>query len=487
MRHVRFFKNLELALLLFFFALYSPTKALGAKDSSEEKSYHDKIEAVLKKSKIPKSELGIYIAQGFEDKEAIYQLNENKMMIPASVTKLITAAATLQAFPPGTKIKTQLLSPGNITDGTLRGDLYLKGAGDPSFVSESMWFLVNHFLRSGIKKVEGQILVDDSLFDKMRFDESRQKVRVDRAYDAPTGAMSFNWNSVNIFVRPAAKAGEKAQVFADPENDYIRLTAKVTTVAAGKSTDIDIDRKKENSFAGDHIIVSGQIAVDAKEFVAYKNITQPDVWSGHNLKSFLSQRGIQVTGSVGTATTPASAKLLAEYESKPIEHILADMNKFSNNYVAEMLVKLISSQTESPATLKTGLQGLSKVMTTLNISNKDYEIYNPSGLTRNNRITAQALWKVVHYMRDQFQYQPEYVTSLPIAGIDGTMKKRLKGTKGERWVRAKTGFLTDVVSLAGYLGRPDGDIIPFVMMFNGKSDENSVRALYDQILLALLE
>jgi D-alanyl-D-alanine carboxypeptidase/D-alanyl-D-alanine-endopeptidase (penicillin-binding protein 4) len=139
--------------------------------------------------------------------------------------------------------------------------------------------------------------------------------------------MSFNWNSVNIFVRPT-KAGQAASVFLDPENSYTQLINKVKT-SKGSGQNIIVDRSAQKK--SNQITVSGSIGESNSEVVIYKNITQPDLWAGENLKSFLNQRQVVLTGEVKNCATPAKAKVLAESESKPIEHILADMNKFSNN------------------------------------------------------------------------------------------------------------------------------------------------------------
>jgi serine-type D-Ala-D-Ala carboxypeptidase/endopeptidase (penicillin-binding protein 4) len=299
--------------------------------------------------------------------------------------------------------------------------------------------------------------------------------------------MSFNWNSVNIFVRPGKKSGEAAQVFADPENEYIRLRANVRTVGKGEKNEIIVEREENKQGDGDLVTVNGKIAEGAAEVVVYKNITQPDIWSGYNLKAFLRQRGIEVRGKVHSGKAPDDAKVLAEQESKPIELMLADMDKFSNNYVAEMLTKNIGAKVQPPGTIPKGVEVIRDQLLKIGLQASEFDIVNPSGLTRENRFTARSLWKVTHYLKDQFQYNPEFISSLPIAGIDGTLKKRMKGTVAERWVRAKTGLMTGIVSLAGYAGRKDGSVLPFVMMYNGSADESSVRSLYDKICVTLAE
>ncbi len=469
---------------LFKFLLFSIfCSSSFANKNPQFDSLKNGVQKYIKSTSISEKDWSLYITTHEGDhSEVILDINSKKKMIPASVTKILTAATTLDAFPPGYKFKTQLLKDTDhkmTNDGVLKGSIYLKGGGDPSFVSENMWFLVNAFLRNGIKKIEGDIVVDDSLFDSIRFDGSRQENRVDRAYDAPVGAMSFNWNSVNIFVRPGVK-GSLAQVFLDPNNSYLKLN-NTTVTTSGNDQSIIADRKNNL------ISVSGKIGADAKEVIIFKSITEPELWAGENLKSFLKQRSIEVTGEVKSGSSPAKSEVLAESESKPIETVLADMNKFSNNYVAEMLTKNIASQNKTPGTLSQGIKTINEHMRKLDVPIDQYEIYNPSGLTRDNKMSSFALWKVLEHLKNNFRVYPEFLTSLPISGIDGTLKKRMKNSPAERWVRAKTGFLTGVVSLAGYAGRSDGRVFTFSFIYNGSLDEARIRNTFDQILIHLVK
>ena len=176
----------------------------------------DSLSVVLKKFDIDPSHLSLEVKVDDDDYLA---LNQFEKKIPASVSKMLTSYAVLSRFPLGSKFLTRVYSDQN--------NIYLKGGGDPSFVSENLWYMVNELTRRNLRTISGDIIVDDSLFDKVRFDESRESQRVDRAYDSPVGAMSFNWNAVNVFVKPT-RSGEKAQVVVDPENDFYELTPKET-------------------------------------------------------------------------------------------------------------------------------------------------------------------------------------------------------------------------------------------------------------------
>lgn len=483
---IRFF---EFRLVCFVLACLFGTSSVKAakKEAVWQNDLKSKLENEIKKARIQNSDISVLVKTGEgEDEKIIYALNADKLMSPASVTKLATGAAALAAFPPGTTFKTKLASAADIEKGILKGDLYMVGDGDPSFVSETLWFLVNVFTRTGVTTIEGDIAVDDSKFDHLRYDPSRSPERVDRAYDAPVGAMSFNWNSVNVFVRPGKKVGDEAEVFIDPPNDYIRLIGKVTTASGGSKDGLNVSRVEAKEFWGDVISVSGKIGINLKEAVVFKNVTSPDLWSGANLKAFLKQRGIEVKGKIKNAKVPPSARVLAEADGKTMELILGDMNKFSNNFVAEMIAKNLAATRKTPGTVAEAMKAIDDYLLSLKIPRDQFKLENPSGLSRENRLSSTALVRILEEMKHNFQYQPEFLMSLPIAGVDGTLKSRLKDKKSMRWVRAKTGSINNVVSLAGYAGQKQGYVMSFSFIYNGSSDEGSIRALFDKMAAALV-
>lgn len=422
---------------------------------------------ILRKYKIDPTDVSLQILNG--DSE-VYALNANHKKVPASVTKLLTAFAVLRRLPLGQKFYTRLYLDGK--------DLYLVGGGDPSFVSENMWYLVNEFYRTGVKSVRN-IIVDDSRFDRVRFDSSRQDKRVDRAYDSPVGAMSFNWNAVNVYVAPE-KAGEKARVSVDPESDYYSLVNSTRTVSGRTKKELVVSISNKERI----ITVSGDVSADADEKAIFKSVSEPDIWAGTNLAAFLKQRGIQTTGKVSSGKVPDDAELVATYESKNLAYILSDMNKFSNNFVAEMLTKNMAAlETESGATLARGVEMIRTELGRINIAPTEMKVINPSGLTRDNSFSAASLNKVLLDVQKDFSIYPTFLDGLPIAGIDGTLKRRMKKTSAEGWVRAKTGYLDGVVSLAGYAGRRDGNVLTFSFLYNGPRNEANVREAFDQLII----
>jgi D-alanyl-D-alanine carboxypeptidase/D-alanyl-D-alanine-endopeptidase (penicillin-binding protein 4) len=458
-------------------------------DAATDAALTSRLKSAVKASGFKDGEIGLWVGiNGSEGLETLFSQGGDRLMLPASLSKIMTASAVMDVLRPDFKFKTMLLGTNLIENGKLKGPLYLKGGGDPSFVSENMWFLVNELTRAGITSIDGDIVVDDSRFDKIRFGDDRQEERVDRAYDAPIGAMSLNWNSVSVYARPGDKVGDKLKVFVDISSPYIKLKNETRTAVAGHGKTIEVERSSEKDFNGDVITVSGALALDQPEAVVYKSISQPDLFSGYALLEFLGQRGITVKGAVRNGDAPANATVLATEESKPLSLIVADMAKWSNNYVAEMLVKNLSVEKgNQPGTMASGLVQVRGYLENLGFKSGEYEFLNAAGFTRKNRLSPMQLGRVLEHVHDDFRLFPEFVTALPIAGIDGTLRKRMKNSAAEHWVRAKTGLLNGAVGLAGFAGQPNGKVMTFAFIYNGSGREDKARAFFDHLAAVLVE
>ena len=439
------------------------------------------LEELVSKSSIDKKTIGV-VVKDLKRGNILYEINGNKPRTPASLTKLITAYGVLKGIPRELKFVTRLLSPAKTNGKELHGDLYLVGGGDPSFVSESMWKLVNNFKRTGIIRVRGDIIVDDSLFDYIRY--GRDSQGVDRAYDAPVSAMSFNWNSVNVYIRPS-KIGLAPLVFADPKNEFIEVVNQAKTVS-GRARKIVVRRIEVESKGSykNRLLVTGQVGLQREELVIYKSVTRPSLWSGYNLKAFLEREGISVGGRVKRGGVSPEARQLASVESEPISTCVAKMMKFSNNYISGMLTKYLAVQNNKLGNMNEGLKILSGLLVDLGFTN--FVIESSSGLSRRNKLRPMDVSRLLDISFTDFTLFPEFISSLPISGIDGTLKKRLQSKSA--WVRAKTGLLAGVVGLAGYAGSKRGTPKSFVFIYNGKSHRaTDAKSLFDRMALRLVD
>lgn len=447
-------------------------------DAWKEKA-QSAVDKVIAEYKIPKDNFAIWVSY----KDEVVGLNESKMFVPASISKIPTALTFFNEKSMSDYFHTWIYKTGEIKDGTLKGDLYLKGGGDPSFVNESMWLMINELKRTGIQSIDGNLYVDESYFDSDYYSQGRQTKRVDRAYDAPVSALSFNWNSISIYIRPGAKVGDPARVFTDPELPTIKIVNKAKT-GKGKKDDLRVDRE----FKGDEMIikVAGEVSHLTQEKAFYKSIGDAALWTGLNFKEFLNKAGIKYSGTVAKKVVPDNADQLVEYDSWDMARILAALSKFSNNFVAEMLTKHLGKngrQPASPANIDDGLKKISEYLKSNGWADSDYVFVNPSGFTHENKMRADRLGQLLASSAQNFKMAPEFMSSLPISGTDGTLRERLRQVMREK-VRAKTGYMNGVVSLAGYLEpRKEKDPITFVFFYNGSyKHDYEVRALFDKIL-----
>lgn len=446
------------------------------------------------KSGLRPEELGIWVAAVGEGPDhLVFEHNSEKSFIPASLSKIPTGAAALSLLPSAHKFKTMfaieksaLLANQTVAGGVLKGALYFVGGGDPSFVSENLWFLVNELSRTGLKVVEGDLVVDDSLFDSVRYDGDRQEQRVDRAYDAPIGALSLNWNAITTWVRPGQANGDPAEVTLDVNSSFFDLKNKVKT--SGKVNAVAVERlRTEDPTKGEVVVASGTIGSGQPEKAFYKSIREPALVAGHAAVIFLKQRGIEVKGRVRSGRAPDGVATVASVDSKPIQAVVADMLKWSNNYVAEMLVKNLAANSdapERPATMSTGLKRVREwIEQRAGLKSGEYEYVNAAGLTRVNRFSPRQIGQMLLTVQHDFRVFPEFLAALPIGGTDGTLRSRMKnGAVSGGSIRAKTGLLDGVVGLAGFSGNVDGAIHSFVCIFNGPpSREAAARALFDRI------
>lgn len=410
----------------------------------------------------------------------IAEHNSDKLFVPASLSKIPTALAFLSQTTMDEKFKTWIYHTGEIKNGVLHGDLYLKGGGDPTFVTESMWVMVNELLRSDFRKIQGQVFVDDSFFDDDYYSEGRQKKRVDRAYDAPVSALSFNWNAISIYVRPGQKPGDPARVYTDPDLPIVKIKNKAKTVS-GDKTDLQVQRILKN---GDLIVeVGGKISTSKDEKAFYKSIGDAALWTGANFKKMLNQVGINYQGSIKKGITPEKAVQLVEHKSWSLPEVLAAMAKFSNNFVAEMITKHLGKKQGMPGNIDDGLAKIVSFLKKNKWPADQFVFENPSGFTRNNKMRADLLGRLLVSARKNFDSSPEFMAALPISGTDGTLKSRMKQAMRGK-VRAKTGYLSGVVGLAGYMEARKGvEPLTFVLIYNGPhKDDWQVRAMFNRLL-----
>ncbi|NBX93984.1 MAG: D-alanyl-D-alanine carboxypeptidase/D-alanyl-D-alanine-endopeptidase [Proteobacteria bacterium] len=441
------------------------------------------VDQVIPPKKSKEIKVGIIVGS-VSTGEILFERNSESLFIPASVSKIFTSYSVLKRLKPNFTFKTGIFVSGSVNDGKLSGDLYVRGSGDPSLVSERMWLLVNEFVRSGIKTIQGNIIIDSSYFDSEKNPETRPKYLKDQAYNAPVGAFSFNFNTTTIFVNPADGPGKPPKVYTDPDNSYIDVVNQATTGKPDSSLTIQVSRTEYvKGDLGDTVLLRGSIPMGHKELRFYRNIVNPALYSGHMLKTFMEQRGLRVEGTVVEGSVSPSAKQVIEFESQPLWHIVWGLNKFSNNFVADQLMKKLGAEMWGPpGTLQKGVAAIQDIVEDLGFPKNSFSIVDGSGLTRSTQVTPKMIYQVLLSAHQDFGMYPEFISSLGIAGEDGTLRNRIPGSDNQAPLRGKTGTLDGVSSLAGYVPSKDGELLAFAILLNDpKLQQGRMSGWVDQI------
>src|SRR3989338_567089 len=404
--------------------------------------------------------IGIQVTSLKSD-EKIFDHHPTDLLKPASNIKLVTTLAALKYLGPEYRFKTKLYREGVIKNGVLHGNLYVKGFGDPLLVSEQLWVLVNDLKRVGFQEIHGDLILDDSFFDAIRTVRDGHPTNGnggDRAYDAPLGALSVNFNTTTVYVYPGSKVGKKARVVIDPDqNTYVKVVNRSKTRRGTQPMTLEVFRQIGKT--SDTIIVTGGIPLNHSGKRFYRNITYPPIYAASLFRRFLKEQGLIVKGKNQFKEVPVFAKEILVYESRPLRILVGDLNKISNNFVAEHLLKTMAAELKPPPrSTDKGLDILREFLQGIGVK-ESYQLVNGSGLSADNKMSAAQLVEVLKYGHKNFGFFPEYMASMGIVGIDGTVSSRLQGTIAQGRVRAKTGSLSGVSALSGYVSTQSNETL----------------------------
>ena len=413
----------------------------------------------------------------------------------ASVTKVITTAAALHGLGPGFRWRTSLLAEKlDPETGTIEGDLFVRGRGDPTLTLADLRELAQALEWRGVTEVTGDIVFDGSYFDLIDEPPRYADQPKERAgYRAPIGAASLERNAVTVVVAADRFGHGLADVKLDPPlGEYVRLVnPTVVTVPSGR-TRIHV----ASILRRDHIElrVSGQILADEGVWFQRRRIDDPVRMFGEALRTVLSARGIRVKGKrIGRGITPATAVLVAENESAPLADVIRTMAKTSDNYMAETVLKTLGAESRTlpappavppPATWEDGTSAVKRYLTEqagVDLANLRFE--NGSGLYDSTSIPASAVAQVLVAAWRDFRVGPDLAAALATGGVDGTLRRRFNVDHLRGRIRAKTGTLAQVSSLAGYAGTDSGHPLAFVVVVNAMAPQarGEARALQDAI------
>jgi D-alanyl-D-alanine carboxypeptidase/D-alanyl-D-alanine-endopeptidase (penicillin-binding protein 4) len=475
-------------------------------------SLGQRIEAILRRTEARRGLWGIEVVR-LSDGKVLFTRNAEHLFLPASTMKLFTTAAAIERLGPDFVFRTTVEAEAAPDSSGRVADLFLVGRGDANLgsrvlpgqaqsgpqepVAAVLQRLADQVVTRGLREVTGNLVADDSCFPFEPYSHGWDAEDLQWGYGAPVTALAFNDNAMLLRIRPGAAPGATAEVRLEPFPDYYRLNNRVGTSAAGTQKRIFVERAPGSR----QLDVWGEIPLDAGEVQDSVSIDNPPQLIGELFRRELEARGVTVRGRVEVhhltrieaATTPdplpkpPARVMLAEHVSGPLAQEIKTINKFSQNLHVEMLLRTLGREVKNDGSLKAGLDVLNEFAARVGIDPAEANFADGSGLSRHALVAPRAVVKLLKYMAASPRFEA-YLDSLPVAGVDGTLADRFAGSPGRRRIRAKTGTMEHVNTLAGYMELPSGDRLAFALIGNSyllKPAEGA--AVVDRIALAIFQ
>ncbi|WP_223199055.1 D-alanyl-D-alanine carboxypeptidase/D-alanyl-D-alanine endopeptidase [Solihabitans fulvus] len=428
------------------------------------------LDTILADPRLTGATVGL-VVRNADTGSVLYTRNSAARQLPASNGKLLTSTAALELLGPDYTFGTSVLADGHRTGSTIGGNLYLRGTGDPTMLAKDYRDLAVRLAASGVRTVSGGLVADDTWFDSVRLGPGWSWDDEPFYYSAQTSALTvspttdYDAGSVIVRIRPGA-VGRQAKVETDPPTDYLTIENGVTTGAAGSGTNVTVDRDHGTNT----VRLTGSIGSDAapdEEFVAVWN---PTALVASFFRKALQDNGIRVVGGTSYRAAPAGATELAKHDSIPLRALLVPFMKLSNNMHAEILTKSAGRKESGVGSWDAGTRALAGKLAGLGVDPAALRMVDGSGLSRMDNVSPDQLAALLIAARGKPWFGPWY-DSLPIAGVPdrlvgGTLRHRMTGTAAANNLRAKTGSMTGVTALSGYVTAADGEHLVFSFVQN---------------------
>ena len=456
--------------------------ALAQDAPAEPKSLGAQLDKILDTKRLAKVKVGVSVVDLGSGAPA-YARNADELLNPASNIKLVTAAAVLDKHGTAFTFRTELRGQRSARTVT---DLYLSSNGDPFLHWHHLLELAERLRRKGVREVSGDLIVDDSAYDDAFLPPAFDQKSEEAAYRATVGAVSASYSSMTIIVVPG-KVGAKPSIRFDPPNDYAIVENGATTVASKKDigkNPLTVELRAANGRT--RVIVGGKTWPGGGATVS-KRVDGPTLYAGYLMKSALESLGIEVKGTVRRGHPSGATTLLAAHSSHATPLLVGLMQKYSNNFMAEMLFKSLDLG-DDPATWAGATAAVQTFLDKVGIPRDGYTLINGSGLYDANHLSAAQFTQVLAYMATRHDVWPEYLSSFATAGVDGTLVRRMRGTAAESRARGKTGTLNGVSTLSGYVTTRSGKRYAYSILFNKAAGGAwTYRQIQDQIVTTLAE
>ena len=453
----------------------------------------------------PALEPGIFAIKivSLDTRNVIYEQSANKFVRPASNMKLYTVAAALDRLTPDYHFMTSVYAKEKPDDGKIKGDLIVYGRGDPSFAArfnsgdyfKGINDLAERIVAAGVKRIKGDLVGDESYFNGAPLGSGWEWDDLQWSYGAQVSALTVNDNTIDLTVKPGEKIGAPVVITSGPPATFMTIANRAVTSARGSKSDLQVFR----GLGANTLEVSGSLPIGDNGFTSGVAIPDPALAFVLMLRDALVKRGVKIDGRVRTVDARSGASIvpnplgavvqnpkvppqpmpveIANIQSPPFSLIASQTLKPSQNLYTEIILRTLgklNSVSASQTNEEAGLIIVRNFLRQAGASESDLALNDGSGLSRNDMITANATVHLLTYM-SKHRYFAQFREALPIAGVDGTLRTRMKGTPAEGNLRAKTGSLSSVASLSGYVTTAAGEHLVFSMMLNNYPDAAALR------------
>lgn len=420
------------------------------------------MEQILTRPALLRARVGVHVV-AVDTGEVVFSHEGEELLNPASNVKLFTSAAALARLGPEYRFATEFACIEMPKKGVCP-KLYIRGRGDPSLYTERIYGIAGELVHRGLKGI-GDIVVDDTYFDGEREGPGWEQERSDKPYMAPAGALSINHNAVAIYVSPGEADKAKARVELEPMSDYLVLANSVLTVPRRSRRRVEPSSYPQGD--KQRIVVGGRLPAGRETLIFYKKIDNPPMYAGETFKTIFKERGIPVKGKVKLGTMPEDTVSLYTSYSPALAEIVRELNKVSNNFVAEQLLKATGAEMRGPpGTWAKGVSAVEEYLAEIGIPKGSFVMKNGSGLNDTNRFSPAQITRLLSAVELQSGFFPEFSSSLGIAGRDGTIRSRMEGSPAAGRLRGKTGTLENVTALSGYVRTASGHNYAYSILVN---------------------
>jgi D-alanyl-D-alanine carboxypeptidase/D-alanyl-D-alanine-endopeptidase (penicillin-binding protein 4) len=427
-----------------------------------------------------------YVVVEADSGHSVLSLNPETPRSPASTIKTLTTYASLDLLGPSYIWHTKALVRGKLEDGVLDGDLILQGGGDPYMTLERWWNFVRTLRNLGLKNVRGDIIIDNSAFALPKEDPGAFDGRPNRVYNVAPDALMVNFQSVAFRISANAER-RRVEIVADPEPSNLAIENHVRFAAgpcSGAASRVDFEVRPQS---WDHVEFTGELAAACAPRELTRALLSPSEYAYGTFVSLWRELGGDIGGKLRVETAPSDARLLLTFDSLTLGEIVRLTNKYSSNLMARHLLLTIGAERYGgPATVEKGNAAIAEWGRLRGIALPGLELDNGSGLSRTAQISAAAMANVLRAAY-RSPYAPEFLASLPLAGIDGTLRNRMQSSPAGA-VRLKTGHIDGVSGVAGYVTGASGKTYVLVCLINdARVDDGAGEPVQAALVKWLLE